>query len=191
MGGHVRACRQPCNRSALQKEALHVFTPVLSVHSRVPVVLDRVVCSAWEQLCDLGPAIPVLHLALQQDAVLFLRPTCRGQGRECDVHGRIIPTALWLLVHRRGLRPEVSGAAGGVARAHHLSIKRCQAGCATALDTACHCDPSSRLRSAPTAGCRVVKPAPAAWRLRSHPRACDNSRPSYLLSSGSTSDLTA
>ena len=41
---------------------------------RVEPVLNRIICAAWEGLCDLAPFVPKIIMHLQNDTVLLRRP---------------------------------------------------------------------------------------------------------------------
>jgi len=46
----------------------------LALHGAVPVVLDRVVCSAWQVLGNLGPLVAILGMFFNQKLVLLPCP---------------------------------------------------------------------------------------------------------------------
>ena len=49
---------------------------IFPLHCRVPVVLDGVVRSAWDQLCDFCPLVAPLLVGIEDDSVLLVSPGC-------------------------------------------------------------------------------------------------------------------
>eukprot|EP00302_Diacronema_sp_CCMP2436_P001073 CAMPEP_0179842296 /NCGR_PEP_ID=MMETSP0982-20121206/3044_1 /TAXON_ID=483367 /ORGANISM="non described non described, Strain CCMP 2436" /LENGTH=147 /DNA_ID=CAMNT_0021726545 /DNA_START=763 /DNA_END=1206 /DNA_ORIENTATION=+ len=70
-GGHARVLllRLGVVRPQLLLALLELLAPC-----RVPVVLNRVISAARQQLCDLGPLVAQAPVPLEQDRVLFKGP---------------------------------------------------------------------------------------------------------------------
>jgi hypothetical protein len=54
---------------------------VTSLHRRVPVVLDGIVCPARQQCSDLGPLLSVRAMRINDDRVLVRRPALLADVR--------------------------------------------------------------------------------------------------------------